>query len=362
MHCTACRKTADISRLLSDRPRHVALRYYRAPGTTSKRFVALPQPPTSPCKDSGYWSSFCCAWNEVLARRPLAMVVFFNATSTMTWLTAMTLLSSSAEIQTALAAPDYAVGWLTMRSTFKIRQPLNFALAAAASKRMPSLSLLKVSPLLTAVAADPDSRNSMMSVCAAVFRWRWLGVRGRAMLRRLLTGAGRLLRLAEGPLDKCGFAYFLSAKFTNLCTVALATVASMQYADLQSRLAAWGVSGDLQEEAGLLACASFLNVTFVPLHFYASVQLVRFLEGVAEDTWKQVHLEQHLNDSGNAVALPQDASEMNEEEFKKNLIILAACGAALTDAAVCLYFMRRLTKSPATCISDSLDSADGTPI
>ncbi|CAE7860839.1 unnamed protein product [Symbiodinium necroappetens] len=115
-----------------------------------------------------------------------------------------------------------------MRSTFKLRQPLNFALAAAASKQMPSLSLLKVSPLLTAVAADPDSRKSMTSVCAAVFRWRWLGVRGRAMLRRLLTGAGRLLRLAEGPLDKCGFAYFLSAKFTNLCTVALATEIRLQ--------------------------------------------------------------------------------------------------------------------------------------
>ncbi|OLP88907.1 hypothetical protein AK812_SmicGene29700 [Symbiodinium microadriaticum] len=36
-------------------------------------------------------------------------VVFFNATSTMTWLTALTLLSSSAEIQRVLAAPDYAV-------------------------------------------------------------------------------------------------------------------------------------------------------------------------------------------------------------------------------------------------------------
>ncbi|CAE7337549.1 unnamed protein product [Symbiodinium microadriaticum] len=333
-----------MPRLFTDTGRHVAHRYYRAPCATSKRFVAVPQPPTSPCKDSGYWISFCCAWNEVLARRPLAMVVFFNATSTMTWLTALTLLSSSAEIQRVLAAPDYAVGWLTMRSTFKLRQPLNFALAAAASKQMPSLSLLKVSPLLTAVAADPDSRKSMTSVCAAVFRWRWLGVRGRAMLRRLLTGTGRLLRLAEGPLDKCGFAYFLSAKFTNLCTVALATVASMQYANLQSRLAAWGVSGVLQEEAGLLACASFLNVTFVPLHFYGAVHLVRFLEGVAGDTWKQVHMEQRLNDC-NAMASPEDSSEMNEEEFTKNLITFAACGAALADAAVCLYFMRRLAKS-----------------
>ena len=38
-------------------------------------------------------------------------VVFFNATSTMTWLTALTLLSSSAEIQRVLAAPDYAALW-----------------------------------------------------------------------------------------------------------------------------------------------------------------------------------------------------------------------------------------------------------
>ncbi|CAE7162517.1 unnamed protein product [Symbiodinium necroappetens] len=100
-----------MPRLFTDTGRHVAHRYYRAPCATSKRFVAVPQPPTSPCKDSGYWISFCCAWNEVLARRPLAMVVFFNATSTMTWLTALTLLSSSAEIQRVLAAPDYAALW-----------------------------------------------------------------------------------------------------------------------------------------------------------------------------------------------------------------------------------------------------------
>ena len=86
----------------------------------------------------------------------------------------------------------------------------------------------------------------------------------------------------------------------------------------------WAVRSRHQE-AGLLACASFLNVTFVsrrferllpvvvvvvgqsaqssdfrvnevPLHFYGSVQLVRFLEGVAEDTWKQVGSAEIIND------------------------------------------------------------------
>ncbi|CAE7696296.1 unnamed protein product [Symbiodinium pilosum] len=175
-----------------------------------------------------------------------------------------------------------------MRSTFKVRQPLNFALAAGASRQMPSLSLLKVSPLLTAVTADPDARKSMMSACAAIFRWPWLGAGGRAMLRKFFAGGGRLLRLAEGPIDKCGLAYFLSAKFTSLTTVAVATSASMRYSDLQSRLAAWGISGDLQEDAGLLACASFINVAFVPLHFYTAVRVVCFLEFIAADTWKEV--------------------------------------------------------------------------
>ena len=36
------------------------------------------------------------------------------------------------------------VGWLVMRSTVKLRQPLNLALAAGLSKLAPSLAMLKV--------------------------------------------------------------------------------------------------------------------------------------------------------------------------------------------------------------------------
>ena len=38
----------------------------------------------------------------------------------------------------------FKVGWLVMRSTVKLRQPLNLALAAGLSKLAPSLSMLKV--------------------------------------------------------------------------------------------------------------------------------------------------------------------------------------------------------------------------
>ena len=38
----------------------------------------------------------------------------------------------------------FKVGWLVMRSTVKLRQPLNFALAAGLSQLAPSLSMLKV--------------------------------------------------------------------------------------------------------------------------------------------------------------------------------------------------------------------------
>ena len=53
------------------------------------------------------------------------------------------------------------------------------------------------------------------------------------MLRKFFAGGGRLLRLAEGPIDKCGLAYFLSAKFTSLTTVAVATETRQQLWDRQ---------------------------------------------------------------------------------------------------------------------------------
>ncbi|CAK9015055.1 Hypothetical protein (Fragment) [Durusdinium trenchii] len=141
------------------------------------------------------WNAFCANWNEAIARRPIAVVAFFNASSTITWLTVFGTLSYSLE-HAQINLADYAVGWLAMRSTVKLRQPLNLALATVLSKFEPRLSMLKVSPLLTAATADAETRSAIMSVWAKLFRC---------------------------PMDRCGLAFFLCNKFTNVCVLLTAT-------------------------------------------------------------------------------------------------------------------------------------------
>eukprot|EP00438_Fugacium_kawagutii_P015363 Skav235029 [mRNA] locus=scaffold854:7525:8924:+ [translate_table: standard] len=111
-------------------------------------------------KECSRWHKFCDRWNEAISRRPLAMVVFFNATSTLTWVTLFSTLSRCLAHAQVHIAPDFAVGFLAARSTVKLRQPLNIALAAGLSKLAPSLSLLKVSPLLAATWLVGEKRHS----------------------------------------------------------------------------------------------------------------------------------------------------------------------------------------------------------
>ncbi|CAL1166805.1 unnamed protein product [Cladocopium goreaui] len=269
-------------------------------------------------KTCGGWHVFCNRWNEAIGRRPLAMVVFFNATNTLTWVTTLAALSRCIAQSHLQIAPDFAVGWLVMRSTVKLRQPLNLALAAGLSKLAPSLSMLKVSPLLTAFATDTDTRNMATSAWAKIFRCRLLGVRGRSILRRSLQDGARLFRWAEGPIDRCGLAFFLSCKFTNICILCATTAASMRGLDLSS-------------------FCDFGHFQKVPMHFYGAVGSLRVIESLAARAWQELA----EDDLGKTTETTE--TEMTEEVFTKNLISLATALAAAFDLAVTFYLIWHLT-------------------
>ena len=120
------------------------------------------------------------------------------------------------------------------------------------------------------MTADPDARKSIASACASVFRWRWLGVTGRAMLRKVFTGGERLRQLVEGPIDKCGLAYFLCAKLTSLCTIGIATVPFLQAGDNLSSLGALLIWLMLPSQHHVQACQGLCSMLATPC--YAGVR------------------------------------------------------------------------------------------
>ncbi|CAE8617953.1 unnamed protein product [Polarella glacialis] len=223
---------------------------------------------------TGRWDLWCDHWNAVLSRRPLATVVFWNASCTLTWASVFGALSSSPTATALLASPDYAVGWLLMRATVKFRQPVNLGLAAVVSKLLPGLSMMKVSPLLAFVTPDAESRNALTSLRRWAFRLPFLGAGGRRLLRRFLRRSSDFVSWAQGPIDRYGLSYFLAAKVTSLTTLCGGTIAAMQGLDVSASLTWLGLSSELQKDAGLFACAAALNVPLAPLHFYGSVSWI----------------------------------------------------------------------------------------
>lgn len=85
------------------------------------------------------------------------------------------------------------------------------------------LSRLQNNHSAKAATADAETRSAIMSVWAKLFRCRFLGVGGRHVLRQFLQRSVKLASFAEGPMDRCGLAFFLCNKFTNVCVLLTAT-------------------------------------------------------------------------------------------------------------------------------------------
>lgn len=291
------------------------------------------------------WGAFCEHWNESLARRPSAMVVFFSGATTLTWAMTFVALSSLPSARLALGAPEIAVGWLVMRMTARLRMPLNFAVAAPLSRLLPALSRLKISPLLAVFAADAEAKKRF-DEAKDKFIGSLRSERMQRVVQNSFKASEKFVRWAEGPIDKFGLSYFVTSKVSNVSTLIGGTLAAMHGLDVSGQLSAWGLSADLQADSGLLAGTAALNVGFAPLHFVGAVAAVASVERLGSRLWldRQAELrEKRLH----APEVPLSTEEQEHLDMPESQMVSVVVAAAVIltlvfDLAFALYMVRRL--------------------
>lgn len=261
-----------------------------------------------------------------------------------------------------LAAPEYAVGWLVMRTTSRLRMPLNLAIAAPLSKTFPALSGLKISPLLTCFAVDPKTRSTYSEAYEDLLKSPKYSDRAKLWVQRASKGSATLLRWAEGPIDKLGLPYYLVARASNVSTLVGATVASMHGMDMPALLSSWGLSCELQSEAGLLAFAAAVNAACTPMHFLGAIASVGLVERAASACWR-THCHQ-LNDIYEKHRADNPGEEIpppSEDGLKYQFLVFGGLLVLAFDASVTLYIFRRISQSAVekTAVVDDVSSLEG---
>lgn len=304
------------------------------------------------------WGLFCDRWNATLGRRPTAMLIFFGGASTLTYAMILASISCSSVLRAALAAPEFAVGLLVMMVTRRLRVPLNLALAAPLSAAFPALSKFKISPLLTAFAVSKEDQEALRSQFDQSNISDAAKDRVRAGVRRLVQFG----RFVEGPVDKYGLSYFVVSKATGASTLCGATHLSSVGLDVPGALAAWGFSGDLQEDGGILAAACLLNVPCAPLHFLGALGAVGHLERAASSMWHaredEIRRSLRKDDATSETRAPGDESQepdITEEDVRTNLVTNIALITVILDLAFMLYMFRRMSKSALGTVPDESD-------
>lgn len=305
----------------------------------------------------GHWLSFCSEWNETLARRPTAMIIFFSGTTTLTWATTFVSLSMATQLHTVLAMPEFAVGFLVMRTTSRLRMPINLAIAATIARQFPIFSELKISPLLAAFAADEETKAKMRSFRERLEESPRHSERSQRLVKGFFSNFTRFWAWAEGPIDKYGLAYFLASKASNVATLTGATYVTMQGFDVPGMLSSWGATTELQGNSGLLACTAVINVAFAPAHFYGACVAVQALERLASGMWTEAQQQlKEKEERGTLTEAEQNQLEMTESQMVTAMIGFISCLVCCCDIAFGLYIMRKLYTSQT---GDSKDSKDG---
>lgn len=294
------------------------------------------------------WSAFCEEWNGALTRHPAPMVIFFSGCCTLSWATILSVVSTNAWATSALAAPEFAVGWLVMRATRKFRIPLNMALAAPISHLFPWFSQLRIAPLLTAFVADAKTRESSSVAVEHVQDALQLREATRAHLRVVWGKVKATVRRLEGPVDTFGLSFFVATKATNVATLGLATWAAAHGLDVSGALTHWGFSTELQGNAGLFACSAAINTLCTPLHFYGAVRVVTSLEKSAAATWhvrEMKRVEEVINHAGEHYQARHRLMPFPQGDFVHALVAALACACVMFDLAFSLYLVRRLSQA-----------------
>jgi len=287
------------------------------------------------------WEAFCHEWNETAGRAPVAIGVLWNGAASLTWFGSFLALSSLPFFRSLLGMPEIAAGWLVMRLTRRFRMPIDLAVAAALSQLFPKLALLKVSPLLKIFIVDEESKKEMAKTSEK------LSPSTLSAIEKFSRGFKRFAAWVEGPVDKYGLSYFLTAKVSNVSTLVLATIAVSHGIDLPGILSSWGLSTAVQAESGIVAGAAAWNVLLTPLHFWCAVASVQHLEAIGSSLWIQGRLELAKKQE---LKLELDETDkvminMKEEELVASFLRASSMVAILVQLGFAGYMMVRLGRS-----------------
>jgi len=317
-------------------------------------------------ESAGCWGTFCSAWNGAITRHPVGAVVFFSGACTLTWAIIFGALCMSGPLRTALAAPEYAVGWLVMKGTTRLRVPLSAAIAAPLSAFVPALSALKIYPLLALFAADKETRDKVNFAINRMQNSPKLSANAQIRVQRFFKGFGSFCQFVERPVDKYGLSYYLVSKTVAVTTLFGATAAASYGIDVPLALSAIGMSGELQSNAGLLACAAAVNTCGCPLHFIAAVRAIQLFEQQATAAWRKKEFEHRKRKIATATSEPvrEDAEEdgskerhVTEAEMQKNLIKQMTLITLLLYTGFIFWVMRWLARSQKAPTGDGNDDA-----
>jgi hypothetical protein len=289
------------------------------------------------------WSKFALGWNATLAKRPQEVISTFLAAQSTSWLVLYSALSASA----VAFPPALAAGWMCARLTKKFRQPLNIALAAGLVRLFPALCEIKVSPLVTGVAADARTMKELTEQKEKMEQ-------AVPILKPVMASVSRGAAWLQGPIDKYGLSYYLSSKASFLMTMGATSVMIKQGIDIDSILASFGASEGVGEAVGTIAGASALNAFFTPLHFYSVVYGIRMMENTAhqlrlyvpEEFYERYREQRMEREGGDASSGRNDNSwEQEKEQYENGVVRMMGLLFLLYSFGVSMYALRLMGKT-----------------
>lgn len=272
--------------------------------------------------------------------------------------------------------PELAAGWMCARLTTKFQRPITVGLAAVWVQLMPSISQMKVSPLVTGLAADKQTKQNLR-------KHRQKLEQSIPQIKPLLEKATRAGKWLQGPIDQYGLAMYLSGRLSFISVMTISSYGIYQGMDIQSILSNWGIQQEIGGALGTIAISSAMNVIFIPIHFYSVVIGVQTMEHIAhlvqqqappgwqeqyykEREEKQRQRQQTQNNDNNENQQEDDNKENNssstaEEELEAGVMRFFTLLLMMYMIPVTIYTIKLMNENvtkPSSTLSDNTDDID----
>lgn len=265
------------------------------------------------------WQDFSRSWNQSLERRPLQAISLIGLLQSGTWLV---LFSAMGQVGVA-CPPSWAAGWVCARLLRRVKQPLNFALAAGMVRLFPRLGDLKVSPLVTGIVMNNNDNQQQQQAKDEL----------PPALQSAADKLTRGIKWLEGPVDRYGMAYVISSRLSGVGTMATLAVLIEQGVDVQGVLASYGFSETFGDDLGTAALASAVNVAFLPYQYWAMPQGIQWMERTSTSYAKHALVyqeeDQQKGQHGGRRQFTEDEFEENGMNMLTLLLYLASITAAI---------------------------------